>query len=68
MIEMVLFFALKYGNCTELVQDYPHGVAQSVAAANKVVAKGYGMPEVNKKLYVANKGKDRNKDGVACER
>lgn len=41
-----------YQNCKELNQDYPHGI-------NK-----WDHPE----LYEANQGRDRDKDGYACER
>lgn len=41
-----------YQNCKQLNQDYPHGI-------NK-----WDHPE----LYEANQGRDRDKDGYACER
>lgn len=69
MIETVLLAAVLYTKCDLLVQDYPFGIAKDVASANAVVAEGYGMPEINKKIYDKNRKRlDRNKDGVACER
>jgi len=51
----------KYKNCTALKTRYPRGVAKSVAAAGSTGA------AVNAKVYNANKGLDRDKDGIACE-
>jgi hypothetical protein len=53
--------AKAYKNCTELRKAYPMGVAKSKAAAKKSGAKY--APSV----YNANKSKDRDKDGAACE-
>lgn len=56
----------KFKNCTELNRVYPHGVAKK---GYKKTASGYtDKPFVNNKLYKANQGSDRDKDGVACER
>jgi len=56
----------KFKNCTELNMVYPHGVAKK---GYKKTASGYtGKPFVNTKLYKANQGSDRDKDGVACEK
>jgi hypothetical protein len=56
----------RFSNCESLNEVYPHGVAKKGYAE-----KGGGLtgePLVNNKLYNANKGRDRDKDNVACER
>lgn len=53
--------AQKYKNCTALKAQYPRGVAKSKAAAGSTGA------AVNAKVYNANRGLDRDKDGIACE-
>ena len=61
--------ATDYKNCTALNKKYSGGVAKSMAAKNKAVAGGVKYaPVVNKALYDANSSKDRDKDGVACEK
>lgn len=61
--------AKTYSNCTALNKAYPHGVAKP-GARDKV--SGSSKPVTNFKvsasLYSANKSKDRDKDGVACEK
>ncbi len=66
---------MKYKNCQALNAKYPGGVAKSAKATNTKTAKGKLVaaesnyqPKVNKSLYAKNKGLDRDKDGVACER
>lgn len=55
----------KFKNCTAMNKVYPHGVAKK---GYETTASGLtGEPFVNTKLYKANKGSDRDKDGVACE-
>lgn len=56
-----------FANCTALAKKYPAGVAKSKAAADRAVADGMRRPKVSAQLYAANAGKDRDKDGVACE-
>jgi hypothetical protein len=51
----------KYKNCDALRARYPYGVAKSKASVG-----GTGAT-VNAKVYNANRGLDRDKDGVACE-
>ena len=57
-----------YSNCTKMHKDYPHGVGK-VGAKDKV--SGHSKPVkdfyVSNGLYSANKGSDRDKDGIACE-
>jgi hypothetical protein len=51
----------KYKNCDALRKRYPYGVAASAASV------GTTRATVNAKVYNANRGLDRDKDGVACE-
>lgn len=61
--------AKHYDNCTKLQKVYPHGVGKP--GANDRV-RGTTKPVTNFKkstaLYNANKDKDRDGDGVACEK
>ncbi|WP_316570431.1 excalibur calcium-binding domain-containing protein [Neobacillus sp. YIM B06451] len=59
--------AKKYANCTELNKDYKGGVAKDSKVKN-IGGKTRYQPFVSKALYDANKSKDRDKDGIACER
>lgn len=55
-----------YANCDEMHQDHPHGVGRPGAAdhtSGKPVTNFY----VDAELYEANDGRDRDKDGIACE-
>lgn len=56
-----------YKNCTELNKVYKGGISNSSKVKNKGGKTKY-KPIVNAKLYAANKTKDRDKDGIACER
>ena len=51
----------KFKNCTELKKFYPKGVARDAQAAQQSGA------TLNLKVYTANKGSDRDKDGAVCE-
>ena len=51
----------KFKNCTELKKVYPKGVAKDAQAAQQSGA------ILNLKVYTANKGSDRDKDGAVCE-
>ena len=57
----------KYANCKALNKVYPGGVAKSSKAKNKGGKTKY-KPKASSTLYEANKAKDRDKDGIACER
>ena len=57
----------KFSNCTELNKVYPGGVAKSKSAKN-IGGKTKNKPAVNAKVYAENKSKDRDKDGIACEK
>lgn len=52
----------KYKNCAELNKVYPSGVARDRAAVGRSGAK------VDAAVYKSNITKDRDKDGVACEK
>ncbi len=52
----------KFKNCDALRVKYPSGVAMSVKSAGTTGAK------VLKAIYTLNKGLDRDKDGIACEK
>jgi hypothetical protein len=58
-----------FSNCTKMNKVYPHGVGRS--GAHDHVAKG-SKPVTNFKvstsIYNANRARDRDKDGVACEK
>ena len=57
----------KFSNCAALNKVYPGGVSKS----SKVVNQGgttKKKPTVNAKVYNENAGKDRDKDGIACEK
>ena len=61
--------ARRFANCAALNRVYPHGVGR-VRARDHV--SGGGAPVTNFKrsnaLYYANSGKDRDHDGIACEK
>jgi hypothetical protein len=59
--------AKKYANCKALNKVYPGGVAKSAKVKNKGGKTKY-TPKVSSSLYKANKTKDRDGDGIACER
>lgn len=56
----------KFSNCAALTKVYPGGVAKSAKWINKG-GEIKNKPTVNAKLYAENAGKDRDKDGIACE-
>lgn len=57
----------KFKNCTMLNQTYKGGVAINAKVRNKGGKTKYA-PTVNAALYNNNKGLDRDKDSIACER
>jgi hypothetical protein len=57
----------KFANCTALNDAYPGGVAKNSKVTNMGGATNY-LPVVKPKIYNANASKDRDKDGIACER
>lgn len=54
-----------YKNCTAMHKVYKHGVGKPGAINHG--GKVSGPPYRNAKLYNANSGLDRDKDGIACE-
>jgi len=57
----------KFANCAALNKVYPGGVAKNKSVQNKGGATKF-TPSVRPKIYKANSSKDRDKDGIACER
>lgn len=62
----------KFKNCAAVNKVYEGGVAKNKKVTNKnskgVPQKSKYAPFVSKKIYNLNKGLDRDKDGIACER
>ena len=52
----------KFKNCDALKAKFPSGVALSAKSAGTTGAK------VSRTIYNLNKGLDRDKDGIACEK
>lgn len=59
--------AKAFPNCSAVQKVYPHGIAKSTAAARTATGLK-GTPKISASLYAANKSKDRDGDGVACEK
>ena len=57
----------KFANCTELNSVYPGGVAKNAKVTNKG-GETKSIPVVKPSVYKKNASKDRDKDGIACER
>lgn len=57
----------RFRNCAALNARYPHGVGRLGARDSTT-----GIPVTNFKrsnaVYLANKGRDRDGDGIACEK
>lgn len=62
----------KFKNCAAVNKVYEGGVAKNKKVTNKnskgVPQNSNYAPFVSKKIYNMNKGLDRDKDGIACER
>jgi Excalibur calcium-binding domain len=60
-----------YKNCTQLNKKYPHGIGK-VGASDKTSGDPVTNFKRSNKLYATamshNKGLDRDKDGIACEK
>ena len=65
--DYVCAFIASGENCTELNKVYPGGVAKSKSVKNKGGATKK-KPIVSAALYSENKTKDRDGDGIACEK
>ena len=62
-----------YKNCTALQKKYPHGVGRSgakdkVSGSSKPVTTFKRSTKIYKAAIKQNKGLDRDKDGVVCEK
>lgn len=57
----------KFSNCKALNKKYPGGVAKSGSVTNTGGTTHFA-PTVSAKIYKENKSKDRDHDGIACER
>ena len=57
----------KFANCEALIAVYPGGVAKNSKVTNMGGATNY-LPALNPKIYKTNSSKDRDKEGIACER
>ena len=60
-------------NCTQLQKKYPHGVGKAkardkVASGKKRVTNFKKSDSLYKTAMKYNKGLDRDKDGIACEK
>lgn len=61
--------AKEFSNCAAMHKVYEGGVAKRKAAQKRAIADGVKIaPIVNAKVYAENASRDRDKDGVACER
>ena len=58
----------KFANCAELNAVYPHGVGRPGARDHTTGTPPVTTFLVDAALYAANTGRDRDKDGIACER
>jgi hypothetical protein len=59
----------RYPNCKALNSRYPHGVGR--VGAHDHTRSGSDLVTTFKRsnaLYLANRGLDRDKDGIACEK
>jgi uncharacterized membrane protein len=59
--------ATKYKNCAALNKVYPHGVGKK-GARDKTSGTPVTNFTVSASVYAANKGSDRDGDGIACEK
>jgi hypothetical protein len=59
--------ARTYSNCTKLNKVYPHGVGKP-GARDKTSGARVTNFKRSRALYKANKARDRDGDGIACEK
>jgi hypothetical protein len=59
--------ATRYPNCKALNAKYAHGVGK-VGARDKTTGTPVTTFKRSNTLYRANVGRDRDKDGIACEK
>ena len=60
--------AKTYANCTKLNNVYPHGVGKPNAVDRTSGARKVTNFKRSLALYNANRGSDRDGDGIACEK
>lgn len=60
--------ATRYANCAALNQDYPHGVGRPGAVDHTSGSAPVTTFTVDDRVYEANTARDRDKDGIACEK
>ncbi|MGZ6792144.1 MAG: excalibur calcium-binding domain-containing protein [Mycobacteriales bacterium] len=58
----------RYASCAALNQDYPHGVGRPGAVDHTSGSAPVTTFTVDDQVYEANTARDRDKDGIACER
>jgi Excalibur calcium-binding domain len=59
--------ARRYTNCKALNRVYPHGVGRP-GAHDKTSGQPVTNFRVNSKVYASNRARDRDHDGIACEK
>ncbi|MBA2716451.1 MAG: excalibur calcium-binding domain-containing protein [Propionibacteriales bacterium] len=59
--------ARSYSNCAALNKDYPHGVGKP-GARDSTSGRAVTNFTRSSKLYNANRSRDRDGDGIACEK
>lgn len=59
--------AQTYSNCKALNADYPHGVGKP-GAVDSTSGRPVTTFTVDANLYAQNEGRDRDGDGIACEK
>lgn len=59
--------AQTYSNCASLNADYPHGVGKT-GASDSTSGTPVTSFTVNDDVYNANTKRDRDNDGIACEK
>lgn len=56
-----------FGSCAQMHRTFKNGVAKSRPAAHRQELTGHKRPAVRPAIYRANRGKDADGDGTACE-
>ena len=59
--------AKTFKNCAQMNAVYPHGVGRP-GAKDETSGKPVTTFKVDAAIYAANTGRDRDKDGIACEK
>lgn len=58
----------RYSSCAKLHVRFPHGVGKPGAVDHSAASRRTTTFTRNKAWYTANKGLDRDHDGIACEK